>query len=347
MQRESPDEHRDAEALLRAAASDHRLWSVARGRADAGDARAAVIVDTCARIHAATVAEAERLEALIDSSDVAVVPDASGQLHQLTVRCATREGARRVSHLLADDGYVPWQAPVGAAEEVFLRTNTQRTFVHLGDVTRNVVVTWPGTRVVESLPGALRPTARDWQAVELPERAWWAYFALRPLRLVKERLRGAAPAALPLGPILGTPVDLIEPLLRFAELESDDHLVDLGCGDGRVVVEAARRFGCQTTGVEQDPRLVERARARVADAGLTSRVTVHEADADTFDLTDTTVVFLFIPAESVASVAQRLRDRGFAGRIISHEQRFIEGPIAPVESRVLLGDGSLTVAHRW
>lgn len=347
MHRNTPDLEGDADALLRQAASDHQLWSVARGRAEAGDAAASRIADTCTRIHAATVAEATRLEALAGSREVQAHPDPSGQLHLVRLICGNRDAARRSVRALIDDGYVPWQRIDGAAEEVYLRTQSQRTFVHLGDVTRTVIVQWPESRLALNIPEPLRPTERDWNTVELPPKAWWGYFAVRPARLARERLFGSQPAVLPLGPILSTPVDLIDKLLRFAELESDDHLVDLGCGDGRVLERAVSGFGCRASGIEQDEKLVARARARIDGAGLSGQIAVHHGDANSFDLSDATVVFLFIPAEHVARVAKQIRDHGFSGRIISHEQRFVDGSVQPVESTVLLGDLSLTVAHRW
>lgn len=337
----------DADAQLRQAASQQRLWPVAQGRASEGDPSARQIVETCERIHQSTVEEADRLRELSSHIEVDVDPDSSGQLHLVTIRCHSREGAREFSKQLESDGYVPWQSLEGAGEEVFFRTNEQRTFVQLGDITRTVVMYWPESHIVQSIPSALRPTARDWNAVTVPRFAWWAYFVIRPFRLAKERLLGSAGDPLPLGPILSTPVDLIDQLLEFAELGSDDHLVDLGCGDGRVLVHAVNNFDCRATGVEQDPRLVARARARIDEAGITSRVSVNEADANTFDLHDATVVFLFIPAEHVAEVANQIRDRGFAGRIISHEQRFVEASTKPTHSSVLVGEQSLTVAHRW
>lgn len=169
------------------------------------------------------------------------------------------------------------------------------------------------------------PSELDWNVVELPRFAWPGYFAIRPARLVRNRITGSADA----------------------ELGPEDHLVDLGCGDGRVLVHAGSAFGCRVTGVEKDSRLVVRARARIDSAGLSGRVHVLEADARTFDLSEATVVFLFIPAEAVGSVVGGIRSRDFEGTIVSHEQRFVEGPTSPKESTILVGTDSLTVAHRW
>ncbi|MDW3176708.1 MAG: methyltransferase domain-containing protein [Acidimicrobiia bacterium] len=337
----------DAEAQFRHAASQQRLWPVAEARALEGDASAKLIVDTCERIHQSTLDEADRLSRLSGDLDVSVGADSSGQLHLVTIKCSSRGAAQSMSHKLIADGYVAWQSLEGAAEEVFFRTNPERTFVQLGDVTRTVMMSWPDSPIARSVPGVLRPTARDWNAVTVPRAAWWTYFAIRPFRLVKERLLGSVGEPLPLGPILSTPVDLIDQLLEFADLESDDHLIDLGCGDGRVLVHAVAHFNCRATGVEQDPLLVERARDRVRDADLEHRISVEHGDANTFDLRGATVVFLFIPAEHVAHVAGQIRSRGFAGRIISHEQEFVEHSTKPSHSSVLVGEQSLTVAHRW
>jgi len=339
--------HNDVEAQFRLAASEQRLWPMAQGRANEGDASAQRIVDTCEQIQRDTVEEADRLRELTRHLSFEVDPDSSGQLHLVTIRCKSRENAMGVSRVLVGDGYLPWQLLEGATEEVFFRTNSHQTFVQLGEVTRTIVLYWPESKLVSLVPSILHPTARDWSAVAVPRFLWWSYFAIRPFRLFKERVVGLAAEPLALGPILSTPTDLITQLLEFAELESDDHLVDLGCGDGRILERAAREFDCRATGVDHDVRLVERARSRIANAELEHRVSVHQGDANTFDLRDATVVFLFIPAEHVAEVAAQIRARGFAGRIISHEQRFVEGTIEPSHSAVLVGERSLTVAHRW
>ena len=147
---------------------------------------------------------------------------------------------------------------------------------------------------------------------------------------------------------MSTPESLLGPLFDFAEIEPSDHVVDLGCGDGRVVAAAVTDRRCRATGVEKDPRLVELAEERLADAGIEAPDgQIVEYDAARFSVDDATVLFLFIPAEVVAATVYRLRSEGFEGRIISHEQRYVLGGVRPAESKVLIGDDALTVAHRW
>ncbi len=150
-----------------------------------------------------------------------------------------------------------------------------------------------------------------------------------------------------LGVFLGTPLDLIVPVLDLADPGVDDVVIDLGCGDGRVLIEAVRRFGCRARGVENDPRLVARARERVAAAGLSDRIEVVEGDATGTPVDDITIAFLFLPPDTAAALLPGLLARLPAGaRVLAHEQLAVAWPVAPDRSR-LLAEGHLTVAHRW
>ena len=69
-------------------------------------------------------------------------------------------------------------------------------------------------------------------------------------------------------PFVVSPYEVVDRMLRLAEPKRGEYLIDLGSGDGRIVIEAARRFGARGLGVDIDPRLVERARANAAKAGV-------------------------------------------------------------------------------
>ncbi len=338
-----------ADNELRQAATDQRLWDVVRERAGAGDVDAARIAAVCERIATQTAAEADRLRAAAQTAglEVELTPDPAGQLHVVHVTASDWSTARRFAAVARENAYVSWQDRDGGAAEAFFRTQEQLHLVRLADVPHTIALSWPAGGATRRLPTALLPSGRDFDTVALPPVAWPLYFLVRPIRLMRERLAGGDAPSLPLGPILSTPVDLLDALLEFAGLTADDHLVDLGCGDGRVLIHAVDRHGCEATGVENDPALVARAREQVRRAGLHGRVEIVDGDARSHDLSAATVVFLFIPAEHVADVAAELRDRGFDGRIVSHEQRWVRGTIEPSASEVLTGTNSLTVAHRW
>lgn len=332
---------------LTEAVSNGTAWAAARELAAEGDATAATVAEVCAAIFEATEREATRLAGLATDLAITIEPDSSGQLHLLRATSATRRDAQRFVAQVQDDGYVGWQDFQRGARESFFRHEHQATLVRLDGVAFTLVVRWDPSRRATTLPSALRPSAADHRFVDLPSFAWPAYVAIRPIRLFLDRVRGIGePKAL--GPILSTPESLLGPLLDFAKVTQSDHLYDLGCGEGRVVVEAACRHGCRATGVEQDPRLVEMARDLLSRSSVDpSLVSIIEGDAASIRLDDATVVFLFIPAGAVAESVQQLRAGGFEGRIITHEQQFVPGPVTPVESKVLIGTDALTIAHRW
>ena len=150
-----------------------------------------------------------------------------------------------------------------------------------------------------------------------------------------------------LGIFLGTPTGLIGDVLDLAEPTADDVVVDIGCGDGRVLIEAARRFGCRARGIENNADLAARARSNVDAAGLADKVEILESDGSTADLGDATVVFVFLPAESTAQIVADVVPRLPAGgRLIAHEQLATAWPIEPDHSQMIVGDG-LTVAYLW
>ncbi len=160
-----------------------------------------------------------------------------------------------------------------------------------------------------------------------------------------------------LGVFLGTPTGLAGDILAVARPTADDLVLDIGCGDGRVLVEAARRFGCRARGIEIDPGLAAAARARVADAGLTDRIEIMEADAGAADpsaLVATgadaaTLVFLFLPPAATAALLPAvLAALPPGGRVVAHEQLAVSWPVPPSRSHLVLGDGAaagVTVAH--
>jgi SAM-dependent methyltransferase len=95
----------------------------------------------------------------------------------------------------------------------------------------------------------------------------------------------------------------IEQAFEFAELQAGEHLVDLGCGDGRVLLRAAALHGARVTGIELDPELAAKARALLAEHDVDG--TVVEADFATVDLDDVDVLFAYLSPATL----QRLRPR--------------------------------------
>jgi len=151
-----------------------------------------------------------------------------------------------------------------------------------------------------------------------------------------------------LGPFLGTPESLILPLLQFAGLKSTDTLVDLGCGDARVLHAAAKEFGCQCRGYETDESLVQSALEISESAGVSSQVDVICGDALAADLSDATVVFLFLPVSTMRTLVPELLKKMRPGAtLVGHEQERLRIQPAPQESRSMISSEGVTIAHKW
>jgi SAM-dependent methyltransferase len=116
-----------------------------------------------------------------------------------------------------------------------------------------------------------------------------------------------------------TPPAVVERMLQMADVRSDDIVYDLGSGDGRIVIAAARERGARGVGVDIDPKLIEESRRNAAAAGVADKVRFVEADLFVFDFHDATVVMLYLGR----SLNVRLRDRILkelapGTRIVSH-----------------------------
>jgi predicted RNA methylase len=119
-------------------------------------------------------------------------------------------------------------------------------------------------------------------------------------------------------PYVTTPDNVVTAMLELAEVSEKDTVYDLGSGDGRIVLAAARDRGAKGVGIEIDPDLVARSRETIQAAGLASKVQVIRGDIFKQDLTPATVVTLYLQP----NVNERLRPQLDAlrpgTRIVSH-----------------------------
>jgi trans-aconitate methyltransferase len=133
-----------------------------------------------------------------------------------------------------------------------------------------------------------------------------------------------------------TPDKVITAMLQMAKVSRKDTVFDLGCGDGRIVVAAARKFGARAVGIDIDPQRVKEARSRVRRAGVEHRVEIREGDLFEADLSNATVVTLYLlPTLNLKLRPKLLRELKPGTRIVS--QSFDMGDWKPVEHRVVDG----------
>ena len=145
---------------------------------------------------------------------------------------------------------------------------------------------------------------------------------MRPLVAVLLGLAAiATPAAQPavLAPYSPTPTDVVDRMLRLAGVGARDVVYDLGCGDGRIVIEAARMHGARGVGIDIDPELIAQAQANAQKAGVSALVTFRVQDAMTVDVSEATVVTLYLLAASNVKLRPLLTQALRPGaRIVSH-----------------------------
>jgi SAM-dependent methyltransferase len=117
-----------------------------------------------------------------------------------------------------------------------------------------------------------------------------------------------------------TPQEVVEDMLRLAELSAGDVLYDLGSGDGRIPITAAIRGGVRAVGIDIDPYRVDEARENARRAGVGGQVDFRLGDVLTADFREATVVTLFLLPELNLKLRPRLlRELQPGTRIVSHQ----------------------------
>jgi SAM-dependent methyltransferase len=131
--------------------------------------------------------------------------------------------------------------------------------------------------------------------------------------------RAATPARAPDVRYEPSPRTVVRAMLKLAGVTERDVVYDLGSGDGRIPIAAARDFGARAVGIDIDPKLVERARANAREARVADRVTFRNEDLFAADVSDATVVTLFLLPEANLKLRPRLLAELRPGtRVVSH-----------------------------
>lgn len=120
-------------------------------------------------------------------------------------------------------------------------------------------------------------------------------------------------------PFVVTPDSVTQAMLELAKVGPGDHVIDLGSGDGRIVITAARRFGASGLGVEIDPALVAKSIENAKAAGVEARAKFVEQDLFKADLDSATVVTLYLLPEVNLKLRPSLLALKAGTRIVSHD----------------------------
>ncbi len=127
-----------------------------------------------------------------------------------------------------------------------------------------------------------------------------------------------------IAPFVPSPAPVIQRMLQLADLKPGEVLFDLGAGDGRSVIMAAKAFSARAVGVELREDLAKKALSTIHDNGLSDRVTIVNGDMFTVNLTSADVVFLYLTTSANEKIRPKLETELKAGvRVVSHDYEII------------------------
>jgi SAM-dependent methyltransferase len=120
-------------------------------------------------------------------------------------------------------------------------------------------------------------------------------------------------------PFITSPDNVTLEMLRLADVQAGDHVIDLGSGDGRIVILAARRFGASGLGVEIDPKLVALSQKNAREAGVADRAVFREQDLFKTDLAAASVITMYLLPEVNLQLRPALLQLKPGTRLVSHD----------------------------
>ncbi len=143
-----------------------------------------------------------------------------------------------------------------------------------------------------------------------------------------------------------TPHETVEVMLRLADIKKNDVVYDLGCGDGRIVIAAAKKAGVKAYGFDIDPVRVKESRENVKKAGVENLVTITEQDIFKLDLSKASVITLYLLSSLNVKLIPQLEKLKPGSRIVSHDFDMV-GVEPDVEATVYLKNGGTSKVYLW
>jgi tRNA G37 N-methylase Trm5 len=129
----------------------------------------------------------------------------------------------------------------------------------------------------------------------------------------------SARAASGRAPYVPTPKGVVERMLEIAKVRHDDFLIDLGSGDGRIIVTAAKKFGTRGFGVDLDPTRINEANENARKAGVTDKVAFYQQDLFKTDLAQASVITMYLLPRVILELRPKLLELKPGTRIVSHD----------------------------
>ena len=140
------------------------------------------------------------------------------------------------------------------------------------------------------------------------------------LLLLAVALGASSPARADEVPYVPTPANVVDAMLAIAEVGPQDYVVDLGSGDGRIVISAAKQYRARALGIDYDRTLIDKSRETAAQEGVSDRATFLFQDIFASDFRDATVVTMYLlPEVNLALRPRLLFDLRPGTRVVSHD----------------------------
>ena len=157
------------------------------------------------------------------------------------------------------------------------------------------------------------PLSPRWHEVPATARfaihvAALAALSLPPARALEPRV-----------PYVPTPQDVVERMLEIAKVGPHDYLIDLGSGDGRIVVTAARKYGTRGFGVDLNPERIRESTENARRAGVSEKVAFYQRDLFETNLADATVITMYLLPQVNIELRPRLLELKPGTRLVSHD----------------------------
>ena len=147
-------------------------------------------------------------------------------------------------------------------------------------------------------------------------------------------------------PYVPTKEPIVDRMLQMANIKPGDVIYDLGCGDGRIVIAAAKRYGIRGVGIDIDPQRIAEAQENAKKAGVADRVQFIQGDLFDADIKGASVVTLYLlPDVNMRLRPKLLSDLKPGSRIVSHNYDL--GDWKPEQTAKITVDGTEHVVYAW
>lgn len=183
-----------------------------------------------------------------------------------------------------------------------------------------------------------------WTSRPVPDRA--GHVAAQQPSQQPSQPTTQSPNRAPDVPYVPTPPEVVDAMLKLANVKAGDVVYDLGCGDGRIVITAAKEHGARGVGIDINPQRIKESNANAQQAGVADRVKFTTQDLFETDLSEATVVMLYLlPAINLKLRPKLLRELKPGTRIVSHS--FDMGDWKPEKTVAVASNGSERTIHFW